>query len=105
VISQKDANLPQGNKSFRNANKTMIPRLIYYKHLGIIQNSLCLKLFVQIRLENDERVETALDRVYAILAGRVPKSVFTRHYLGQDMKAFGTIVFEIEERLEQPLLS
>jgi intergrase/recombinase len=29
-----------------------------------------------------------------ILAGRVPKSVFTRHYLGQDMKKFGLDVLE-----------
>jgi hypothetical protein len=40
-----------------------------------------------------------------IIAGRVPKSVFTRHYLGQDMKAFGTAVLEIEYNLEQTLLT
>jgi intergrase/recombinase len=40
-----------------------------------------------------------------ILAGRVPKSVFTRHYLGQDMKVFGTTVLEITESLEKTLIS
>jgi hypothetical protein len=43
-----------------------VPRLICYKHLGIMQNSLCLKLLVQMGLEHDERVETALDSIYAI---------------------------------------
>ena len=40
-----------------------------------------------------------------IIAGRVPKSVFTKHYLRQDMKAFGAIVLGIEECLENSLLS
>jgi intergrase/recombinase len=40
-----------------------------------------------------------------VLAGRVPKSVFTRHYLGQDMKAFGNTVLGIEENLEKTLIS
>jgi intergrase/recombinase len=40
-----------------------------------------------------------------VIAGRVPKSVFTRHYLGQDMRAFVTTVLEIEKSLEQTLLA
>jgi intergrase/recombinase len=40
-----------------------------------------------------------------VIAGRVPKSVFTRHYLGQDMKAFGNVVLGIEDNLENSLLS
>jgi hypothetical protein len=40
-----------------------------------------------------------------IIAGRVPKSVFTRHHLGQDMKAFGNTVLGIEESLEKTLLT
>ena len=32
-----------------------------------------------------------------------PKSVVTRHYLGQDMKAFGNIVLKIENNLERLL--
>ncbi len=39
-----------------------------------------------------------------ILAGRVPKTVFCRHYLGQDVKAFGTSILEIEGKLEKTLL-
>jgi hypothetical protein len=40
-----------------------------------------------------------------ILSGRVPKSVFCRHYLGQDMKAFSNIVLGIENTLEKTLLT
>ena len=34
-----------------------------------------------------------------VLAGRVPKSVFARHYLGQDMKVFSNQVLSIEKDL------
>ncbi len=40
-----------------------------------------------------------------IIAGRVPKSVFTRHYLGQDMKTFGYTISGIIDNLEKTLLS
>lgn len=40
-----------------------------------------------------------------VLAGRVPKSVFCRHYLGEDIKAFGATVLRIEDNLEKTLLS
>jgi hypothetical protein len=39
-----------------------------------------------------------------VLAGRVPKTVFCRHYLGEDIKAFGATVLEIEANLEKTLL-
>lgn len=44
----------------------MVPRLICYRHLGIMQNSLCMKLFIQLGLEEDKRVELALDEIYSI---------------------------------------
>jgi hypothetical protein len=44
----------------------MLPRLICYTHLGIMQNSLSLKLFLQMGLEHDERVESALDSSYCL---------------------------------------
>jgi intergrase/recombinase len=40
-----------------------------------------------------------------VLAGRVPKSVFNRHYLGEAIKAFGNTVLGIEENLEKTLIS
>lgn len=40
-----------------------------------------------------------------VLAGRVPKSVFARHYLGEDMKAFSSQVLAIEDNLMQTLIS
>jgi hypothetical protein len=40
-----------------------------------------------------------------VLAGRVPKSVFCRHYLGMDMKTFSSQVLAITEKLEKALTS
>ena len=40
-----------------------------------------------------------------VLAGRVPKSVFARHYLGEDMKAFSSQVIAIEDNLMETLFS
>jgi hypothetical protein len=42
------------------------PKLICYRHLGIMQNSLCLKLLLQQGFEQDKRVESALDNIYSI---------------------------------------
>jgi hypothetical protein len=39
-----------------------------------------------------------------VLAGRVPKSVFARHYLGEDLKVFSGQVLTIESSLEKTLL-
>jgi len=39
-----------------------------------------------------------------VLAGRVPKTVFCRHYLGESMKPFSTQVLEIQRKLEESLL-
>jgi hypothetical protein len=35
-----------------------------------------------------------------VLAGRVPKTMFVRHYLGEDMETFSNQVLEIENNLE-----
>lgn len=43
------------------------PKLICFRHLGVMQDSLCLKLLVQLGFEHDERVEASLDSVYSIL--------------------------------------
>jgi intergrase/recombinase len=40
-----------------------------------------------------------------VLAGRVHKTVFARHYLGEDMKVFSSQVLEIELSLENTLLA
>jgi len=50
----------------KNYKEETVPRLICYRHLGIIQNSLCLKSLVQLGLETDERVESALYSIYSI---------------------------------------
>jgi len=38
-----------------------------------------------------------------VLAGRVPKTVFARHYLGEEMKALSNQVLAIEKTLENSL--
>ena len=38
-----------------------------------------------------------------VLAGRVPKSVFCRHYLGMDMKSYNNQVLSITAKLEESL--
>jgi hypothetical protein len=40
-----------------------------------------------------------------VVAGRVPKTVFAGHYLGEDMKAFSSQVLSIETGLEKSLLN
>ena len=63
-----------------------------FKELRICQNSYLRKNGI-------------ISELVDVVAGRVLKTVFTRHYLGQDMKTFGTIVLGIEESLEKTLLS
>ncbi len=57
------------DREFESAEKykgEMVPRLICYRHLGIMQNFLCLKLFLQMGLEHDDRVECALDNLFSL---------------------------------------
>jgi len=64
VFSTEDRDL-----EFEAAQKykdELAPKLICYRHLGIIQNSLTLKLLLQLGLEQDKRVEYALDNIYSI---------------------------------------
>jgi len=42
------------------------PRLICYRHLGVMQNSLCLKLLIQMNFEHDERVISALNNIFSV---------------------------------------
>jgi hypothetical protein len=42
------------------------PKLVCFRHLGVIQNSLCLKLFLKLGFESDERITTALDCLFEI---------------------------------------
>ena len=51
------------------------------------------------------RKQGIISELVDVLAGRVPKSVFARHYLGEDMKTFSSEVLEIEGKLEETLLS
>jgi hypothetical protein len=51
------------------------------------------------------RKQGIISELVDVLAGRVPKSVFARHYLGEDMKTFSIQVLEIEANLEKTLLS
>jgi intergrase/recombinase len=51
------------------------------------------------------RKQGIISELVDVLAGRVPKTVFARHYLGEDMKAFSSQVLVIEEQQEKTLLS
>jgi hypothetical protein len=51
------------------------------------------------------RKQGIISELVDVLAGRVPKSVFARHYLGEDMKTFSSQVLEIEANLEKTLVS
>ena len=51
------------------------------------------------------RKQGIISELVDVLAGRVPKSVFTRHYLGEDMRDFSIQVLGIEENLEKSLLN
>lgn len=42
------------------------PKLICFRHLGVMQDSLCLKLLVRLGFEHDKRIEASLDSVYSI---------------------------------------
>ena len=57
------------DQEFESAQKykeEMVPKLICYRHLDIMQNSLSLKLLLQLGLEEDKRVESALDNLYSM---------------------------------------
>lgn len=51
------------------------------------------------------RKQGIISELVEVLAGRVPKSVFARHYLGEDMKTFSSQVLEIETNLLETLSS
>jgi hypothetical protein len=51
------------------------------------------------------RKKGIISELVDVLAGRVPKSVFARHYLGEDMKVFSSQVLAIEGNLLETLLN
>jgi hypothetical protein len=51
------------------------------------------------------RKQGIISELVDVLAGRVPKTVFARHYLGEDMKTFSGQVLENEGNLEKSLLN
>ena len=65
VFSTKNRNLEF--EAAKKYNEEMDPRSICYKHLGVMQNCLCLKLLIRIGFEDDERIKSALDNIYSVL--------------------------------------
>jgi intergrase/recombinase len=63
--------------------------------------------FKELRSYHDSylRKQGIISELVDVLAGRVPKPVFARHYLGEDMKVFNGQVLNIEGNLEKTLLS
>jgi intergrase/recombinase len=51
------------------------------------------------------RKNGVISELVDILAGRVPKTVFCRHYLGESMKEFSKQILNINENLEQSFLA
>lgn len=49
------------------------------------------------------RKNGVISELVDILAGRVPKTVFCRHYLAETMKAFSNQVLTIQRELEKSL--
>ena len=50
----------------RKYKKEFAPKSVCYTRLGIIQNSLSLKLLIQLGLEKDDNVKSALDSTYSV---------------------------------------
>ncbi len=50
----------------RKYKKEFDPKSVCYTRLGIIQNSLSLKLLIQLGLEKDDNVKSALDSTYSV---------------------------------------
>lgn len=44
----------------------LLPRSKCFRHIAIIQHSLCINFLIQIGMENDQRTEQAMDSVYGI---------------------------------------
>ncbi len=44
----------------------LVPRSKCFRHIAIIQHSLCLNFLIKIEMEKDERVEHAMDSIYQI---------------------------------------
>lgn len=53
-------------KSAEKYKEEDVPRSRCYNYLGVMQNTACLKLLLQMGLEDDERVKSALDSIFTI---------------------------------------
>ena len=74
-------------------------------HCRFMRKKLKLR-FKEIRSYNNTflRKNGVISELVDVLAGRVPKTVFCRHYLGESMKPFSSQVLTIERKLEKSLL-
>jgi len=74
-------------------------------HCRFMRRKLKLRL-KELRSYNNTylRKNGVISELVDVLAGRVPKTVFCRHYLAETMKAFSTQILTIERELEKVLL-
>ncbi len=93
------------------ASKAMIeeisqsqPVSYYALHSRLDRKHIKLRL-KELRSYNNSylRKNGIISELVDILAGRVPKSVFARHYLGEGMKTFSNQVLSIQEQLDNSL--
>lgn len=73
-------------------------------HCRFMRQKMKLRL-KEIRSYNNTylRKNGILSELVDVLAGRVPKTVFCRHYLAETMKAFSNQVLNIQRNLEDKL--
>ena len=64
-------------ESAEKYRKEDCPKLICYRHLGVMQSSGCLNLLVQIGLEHNELVECALDNLFSVFKNYKSLCYFT----------------------------
>ncbi|MCL1978145.1 MAG: hypothetical protein FWG55_08635 [Candidatus Bathyarchaeota archaeon] len=75
-------------------------------HCRFIRHKIKIRL-KELRSYNNTylRKHNIISELIDVLSGRVPKSVFCRHYLAEDMKSFSSQVLSIQENLEKTLFS
>jgi intergrase/recombinase len=82
------------------------PVSYYALHSRLDRNHIKLRLKELRSYHNSYlRKNGVISEIVDILAGRVPKSVFCRHYLGESMKEFSKQVLAINYNLENSLLT
>ena len=75
-------------------------------HCRLLRRKIKLRL-KELRSYNNSylRKHGILSELVDVLAGRIPKSVFCRHYLGENMRNFSNQVLSISEDLEKSIFS